>query len=447
MARTVLSRVGLVVVRYPRAVPFAIYFLISFLYFGVPVAAHPGRSYIGHGFDPEIFIWAFGWWPHALIDGYDPLYTRVLWVPDGIDLAWTTNVPGLALAFAPITLLAGPVVAYNLACLLMPALAAWTAYLLCRYVTGAVWPSLAGGYLFGFSSYMLGQQGGHLHMTSAFLVPLVALVVLRHLDGNLSRRAFAVLLGLLLAVQLSFSSELYFTLTVALAVALVVGYALVPARRAALRRSLAPLITGYGLSAVLAAPLLYPMLARFEHNSINRPADFPADLLNLVVPTRISLAGSAWAGGISDRFVGPIAERGAYLGLPTLVIVGLFSWSGRRTGGGRFLLAAFALAVFAALGTSLHVAGERIVVLPWAAVAQLPFFSNVLPVRLMLFASLAAAVMAASWAARAATGGACPDGARSGGSASESWSRLLETDARAPGLLREGDVPNLYRAG
>ena len=56
------------------------------------------------------------------------------------------------------TLLAGPIVAYNLAAVLMPALAAWTAYLLCRHVSGALWPSVVGGYVFGFSGYMLGQD-------------------------------------------------------------------------------------------------------------------------------------------------------------------------------------------------------------------------------------------------------------------------------------------------
>ena len=48
------------------------------------------------------------------------------------------------------------------------------------------WPSLAGGYLFGFSSYMLGQEEGHLHMTAVALLPLVALVLLRHLRGDLT---------------------------------------------------------------------------------------------------------------------------------------------------------------------------------------------------------------------------------------------------------------------
>ncbi len=136
------------------AAPLALYLVISASYFGLPVAAHPGRTIIGTGADPEIFIWMFAWWPHALAHGLDPFRTNEIWTPDTYNLAWTTSVPGLAALFAPVTLLAGPVASYNLAAVLMPALAAWTAYLLCRYLTGRTWLSLAGGYLFGFSSYM-----------------------------------------------------------------------------------------------------------------------------------------------------------------------------------------------------------------------------------------------------------------------------------------------------
>src|SRR5438132_1425304 len=84
-----------------------------------------------------------------------------------------------SLALAPITVLAGPVVAYNLAALAAPALAGWGAFLLCRQVTRSFWPSVAGGYLFAFSSYEIGQMGaGHLNLTLVFALPLAAYLVL-----------------------------------------------------------------------------------------------------------------------------------------------------------------------------------------------------------------------------------------------------------------------------
>ena len=46
-------------------------------------------------------------------------------------------------------------------------------FLLCRRLTGGFWPSLVGGYLFGFSSYMLGRtEGGHPNLTAVAGIPL-----------------------------------------------------------------------------------------------------------------------------------------------------------------------------------------------------------------------------------------------------------------------------------
>jgi hypothetical protein len=377
-----------------------VYVAISFLYFGLPVASHPGRYVIGAGVDPEIFIWSLAWWPHAILDGVNPFVTHVIWAPDGVNLAWATSVPGLALAFAPLTLLAGPVVSYNVAAVLLPALAAWTAFLLCRRVTGKVVPSFVGGYLFGFSSYMLGQQEGHLHMTSVFLVPLVALFVLRFLDGELDAQGLALRLGAVLAVQISFSTELFFTLTLALVAALAIGLAVDPARRTRLRSLPRPLLGAYVLATALASPLLYYALTGFESGSINAPKNFPADLLNFVLPTGLVALSHDWGmTGVVSQFLGNDAEDGAYLGLPMLAIAGLYSWRRWGSPGGRFLVCSLALACFAALGTALHIGGDRIVALPWALLARLPLFNNVLPVRFALYVSLVVAVMVAAWLA------------------------------------------------
>jgi hypothetical protein len=386
-------------VRHPRGVALAAYLGLSFLYFGVPVAAHPGRQYVGEGVDPQIFIWSLAWWPHAILDWTNPIVSHAVWSPVGVNLAWTTSTPGLALAFAPVTLLAGPVVSYNLVAVLMPALAAWTAFLLCRHVTGSFWPSLAGGYLFGFSSYMLGQTEGHLHLTSVFLLPLVALVVLRFVEGSLDGRGLAIRLGLLLAAQISFSTEVFLTLTVSLAVALGVAFATVPAARARLRRAAVPIVGGYAIATVLAGPFLYYAFTDFEEESLNEPSDYPADLLNLVVPTHLSALSIGRASTVAAQFKANPAENGAYLGLPLLVILGWFCWQARRRPAGRFLTVLLAIGIVAELGTALTIRGETVVSLPWTLVAELPAFNHVLPVRFAVYVSLVAAVVAALWGA------------------------------------------------
>jgi hypothetical protein len=378
------------------------YLGISILYFGARVAPHPGRYVVGSGGDPQLFVWSMGWWPHALLNGENPFVSHVVWAPDGINLAWTTTVPGIALAVAPVTLLFGPVVGYNTAAVLLPALAAWTAFLLCRHLTGSFWPSLAGGYLFGFSSYVLGQQLGHMHMSAVFLLPVVALVVLRFVEGELTPRGLVWRLGLALGLQAYLSTELLFTLTFALVVGLALAYALVPDVRRRLRALGRALAGAYTLAAVVAAPLLAYALRDFESGTLNAPSQFDGDVLNIVVPTRLVALGGGLAADLSSRFPGGDAERGGYLGLPLLVIVAWYAIERRRRPGARFLGSSVAVALLLMLGTALHVAGDAVLPLPWDLVARLPLFDNALPARFAVYASLAAAVAAALWSSSGA---------------------------------------------
>ncbi len=375
------------------------YAAVSFAYFGWPIAAHPERDILGAGRDPQIFIWSFAWWPHALAAGTNPFFSRVIFAPDGINLAWTTTVPALALVFSPLTLLVGPVASYNVAALLMPALAAWSAYLLCRALTGSWRAALVGGYLFGFSSYMLGEELGHLHLTAVFCIPLVTLSLLRFLRGERDGRGLAWRLGLLLALQLWLSTEVLFTLTLALGLSGGLAFWLVPDLRVRLRALVAPVAGAYTLAALLSAPLLYYALTGFESGSINDPALFNGDLLNIVLPTRLVALGGSTFAHLSGHFPASDAERGAYLGLPTMAIVAWYAVSRRRARSTWFLIASLGVVLFFSLGTALEVEGRSVVSLPWRWLAAKPLFDNVLPVRLSLYASLVAAIVVALWTA------------------------------------------------
>ncbi|HZQ04564.1 MAG TPA: hypothetical protein VFA88_11165 [Gaiellaceae bacterium] len=376
----------------------AAYLGVSLVYFGVPIASRPGRYLIGAGPDPSVLVWALAWWPHAALHWQNPIVTHAIWAPVGQNLAWAPSVPGLALLAAPVTLLAGPAVAYNLLAIVLPALAAWTAYLLCRYLTHAFWPSLVGGYLFGFSAYELGQTEGHMQVTAVFLVPLVALVVLRFLDCSSGRRT-ALTLGVLLAFQLSFSAEVALTLTLTLAVALVVAFAVFPAARARLRALLAPLAGAYAIGGLLASPLLVYFFLQFNSSGVNSPDAFPADLANLVIPTHLTWVSWRWTDSIAARFLGNESENGAYLGLPCIAIVGWFLWTKRRAPAARLLGILLAFGLVVELGFSVHVAGRSYFPLPWSKVGNLPAVNSMLPVRYALFVALGAGVAVALWAA------------------------------------------------
>ena len=82
----------------------------------------------------------------------------------------------------PVTALWGPVASYNLLALLACPLAGWAAFLLFRRVTGRFWPSVLGGYVFGFSTYLLGHLAMHVNLELVFVPPLCAYLFLRRLD-------------------------------------------------------------------------------------------------------------------------------------------------------------------------------------------------------------------------------------------------------------------------
>jgi hypothetical protein len=389
-----------------KAAALGLYAVLSALLIGHGVLHHPGRFYLGDGNDAEIFIWMLRWWPHAIAAGHDPFAAAAVWAPSGVNLAWVTSVPGAALLAWPLTAAFGPVTAYNVLMLAGPALSAWTAYLLCRHVTRDELASLAGGFVYGFSSYELAQSLGHLHASFAAVPPLVALVLLRSATGELDRRQTLWRLTPLLVLQFAFSTELFLTLALAAGGALLLAGRIWPDRREAVREALRRGLWAGGLCALLVSPYLVEAALHLQTGAINSPFTFSADLANLVVPTRLTLAGGQLAGPLSDRFRGNLAENGAYLGLPLLAIVVLLARERWREPRVRFLTWGLGLSVLAALGPVLSIAGTRVLPLPWLPLAVIPVFENVLPVRLMLYASLAAALCLALYlAARPRTAG------------------------------------------
>ena len=143
-----------------------------------------------------------------------------------------------------------------------PALAAWTAYLLCRHPAGAFLPALAGGFFFGFSPYLIDEFGmGHPNLSLVFLVPLAAYLVVRLLDGSLPARLVIPLLGVVLGAQLYISTETFATLTLMGGLFALIGLAARPAWRHRLRAAIGPVAGAYAVAAVLGIPLFYAAAA------------------------------------------------------------------------------------------------------------------------------------------------------------------------------------------
>jgi hypothetical protein len=378
---------------------FAIYLAIAIVLLDRGFVGHTD-SYIGRGTDPPQTMWFFNWWLYSLSHGLNPFVTDLVWAPLGINLAWTAIVPLLAWTSIPLQLTVGEPATYNIMVTLALPLAAFCAFLLCRRVTGAFWPSILGGYIFGFSPYMLGQVLEHLVLIAVFPVPLIALVTLKRLDGELSARRFAILLSALLAVQFLCSVELFATVTIVGGIALLLAIILFDdERRARLVGFLAPIATSYAIAGAVLSPYLFYLLAHgFPHDSVWKPGNYSADVLAFLVPTPMLLVGTArTATTISRTFQARISENGAYLGIAIIIFVELFRRRYWREPVGKFLTALFIVLAIMAMGPALHVAGKEGIPMPWALFQQLPLLSIALPVRFMMYEFLVVGVMIAMW--------------------------------------------------
>ncbi len=378
----------------------AIYLALAVAIFGRALLADPADSFVGRTADPSVYMWFLVWWPHALAHRLNPFLTDALWAPGGFNLTWTTGIPLAGLIAAPITARWGPVVAYNLLCLLAPALAAWTAFLLCRRIAARFWPALAGGYIFGFSAYMLAEIRAHLLLILVFPVPLAVLLVLRRLDREIRAAAFVALMALTLAAAFMLSLEMFATITFFGAIALALGFKLGPAD---LRQRIKGMIPHLGLSYLIvllvASPYLYYFFQPgFPSSPVNSPGGYSADLLNFIIPTRANALGTLRTlVPISRRFAGAIVETGACFSIPLIVIAVILirdRWAEMST---RLLAWFIAIVMLASLGPRLHIAGVTLFGLPWKLMQHLPLIDNALPGRFPMYAFLALAIIAARW--------------------------------------------------
>jgi hypothetical protein len=347
-------------------------------------------------------MWFLVQWPDALLHGRNPFLTDALFAPDHLNLGALTLAPGAAVAAIPVTLLFGPIVSYNVLALASPTLAAFFAYLLCRYVSRSFPAALFGGYVFGFSSYMLGHMLGHLTLVLTFPIPAAVLLTLKLIDGRISRRRFIVLMALSFGALFLFSAEVTFTFVLIGAVALGLALAWAPASRARIATAVRLIVAAGALAMLVTVPFLYyAVTGDVTMGFFAHAGDiYVADATGFVVPTRITRLGRSWFDPVALAFSGNIAEDGVYLGAPLALITIRYAvtrWGATAT---KVMVATLTVLVVLMLGSHLHIAGHPTIPLPWKVLGQLPLFNEALPVRLGVYLFLVVAMMVALWLAQ-----------------------------------------------
>jgi hypothetical protein len=382
---------------------FGLYAAASLLLYGRGLVMDPGRVAGSYGGADQSFgVWSLVHWSRVLVAGDAAFLTHAIYAPQGFDLGWASTMPGPSLLLAPITLTAGPTVAYDVIALAAPALTGLATYALCRRLSGSTAGALVAGWLTAFGSYGAGEQLNHPDLAFVALVPLGALLVVRRLDGELSRRWFVVALALIAAAQLLVFPEVAATGALAGAGALALVAALGGReRRVGVLRLLPELACAAVLAAALASPLLVAMLGHANPiaSGALKPVNYSADAANLLCPTTTTQLRLGRSASCASHLTANITEQVAYIGPVVLAVIGLALVRLRRSrlawGAGLFV----ALSVLAALGPVLHVSGEAVLRMPWAGLFDLPLLRFALPARFMLFAWLGLGGLVALWVA------------------------------------------------
>lgn len=370
--------------------PLALYLALSIVLFGIPVIGHLGSHLIAADeIDSSAEIWFLAWWPHAVLHGIGPFVTHAMFYPEGYNLTWAASMPLPAIATAPVTLAFGPAVSWNVIQLLAPALSAWTAYLLCRDLVSRPLPSIVGGYVYGFSPYVLSHLTGSPMLALVPLPPVLVLLVRRSAQGRIGPRRFVVWVTLCLAAQYMIDGEVLAAGTLVGALVLALAYLLYRELRPALLQTLELLAVAYMAALVLVSPFLYFFVFGRHYPPVK--TSFRADLAALVAPPQL----------VALRRHVSLPQTYAvetYLGVPLLALIGLLAWQQRRRRAAQLTTLSLLVAIVASLGRELVVGGHKTGIwLPWRLVEHLPALRYAIPVRLAVFASLAAAVIVAMW--------------------------------------------------
>lgn len=381
---------------------FAVY-LAAFAWYAVPLIRYLNQPVVGHGSpDANFYVWVLRWLPYAVSHGINPLYSNQIMAPGGIDLAWSTPAATMIAVMWPATAWFGPVVAYNLTLVLVPPATAWAAFVAARRLTGRFWASLLAGAVYGFCPFMVMHDvRGDLNLTANILFPLMVYLVLLWRDGTLGRTGFVLWMTAALAVQFYTFTEYFADLTVVLAAALLIGYAVAGrAGRPAVARLARLTAVAYAGALVLASPYLVYALRRYPSELNRQQPGYSLRLVRLVLPQYGQVPGLGPPAGLAAYSNGlGGAATDDYVGIPLLLILlllAVFTWKSRIT---RLLVLTFLVVIAVAAGPDLVLAGRPLFALPWSGLWSLPVARSAEPLRLIIFGFLILAIAMALWLA------------------------------------------------
>jgi hypothetical protein len=286
-------------------------------------------GYPGDNYQHAWFLWHFA---HTVSHAENPFYTGLIYFPNRVNLAWSTTDPLAGTLALPVSLLAGPAVAYNLSLILQLALAAFFARLLCLRICRSETTALIGGVIFGFSPFLLAQALGHLSLVTAFPIPLFVLA----LDAVLRRQNPSWKLGVGLGIALLLTAFAHYNYTV---LCVLFGFFMLVIEIALegvgpIKRAWKALSVGAVTFFVGFAPLLRMLLRDPSGMPVSRGSghfeQFSADALGFLIPSWNHILLGHFVRELNPKLFVAGFEGTVYIGPIVLALASLGAWKGRK---------------------------------------------------------------------------------------------------------------------
>lgn len=381
--------------------PIVIYLIVAYLLWGPPNFYDIHRLFFTPSGDPQLFTWSLNWWPFSISHGLNPFIEKFIFYPSGFNLSWATSIPTLALIMSPFTYIWGAMTSFNIIALVALPASALSCYYLIYYICKKYWASVLCGFIYGFSSFQLGQLLGHPCFYVAFVAPLVVLVVMLRFNDRLGKIPFILILGLLLAMEFGLSSEFFASMYLFGALTWICILVLIDKKyRPKVYKITGEIILSGVVTLVLISPFIYYLLKGYKDVPavINPAQGYSADLLNFVIPTKLTLIGGSTFAKTSTAFTGNTSEQGAYLTIPLLAFMVTFSLYYWQKWYVKVLALVATVIGILSLGPWLQIAGKvKPYMLPEAIFTHLPVVRSMLPVRFSMYMFLVAAIMLGVW--------------------------------------------------
>jgi hypothetical protein len=326
-----------------------------------PLITFLGRAVPGPPWDNLVWLYDTWWLRQAMFGKASLLFNPTIFYPFGYDLTLSETMIANKVFLAPLLLVFSPTVAYNLFLLLTFFLTSLATYAFVLYLTRSRAAGVVAALAFTYAPYRMGAMAaGWLPLIATQWLPLLFLFLERWVRERKARDA--ALAGLFLA--LNALSSWYYAYIVGLSAGVYLLWRLWPWRTNLKRRQTwANLALMALVTAVLVLPVMLPALSAGQDGlawSLGDVEKWSASLEDFFYPNIYNPLWGNW-------FLQRRAEIPSYPWYsPGFVFVGFvplaLAWIGWRKRATRAVsgLALIALVAFVmALGTTLHIGGER----------------------------------------------------------------------------------------